>query len=994
MFARFCHPIVTLSSLLVIVGCSGSSSNGKAITATPIAPVISWAVPSPVAVGTALGSAQFNAVANLPGTTLQVPGSFSYAPAAGTVESSVGPQTLTATFTPYDATDYLGATATVTLTVNQATPVITWAQPSAISQRTALTAAQLNASANVPGTFVYTPPVGTVENTAGVQTLSTVFTPTDTKNYTTATASVSLTVSAVTLITPTITWPAPGPVTVGTPLSGIQLNAKATNPSGGAVIPGTFAYTPAAGTVESTVGTQTLTVIFTPTDQTIYAAATGSVSLTVNAAGTPSYSFKNVQIVGGGYVTGIVMHPAQKGLMYARTDVGGAYRWDAANSIWIPITDFITRANSNSTGIEALGIDPADPLRLYLATGLYTESYGGSCVLLNSHDAGATFTSLTFPFKCGANDNGRNAGERIAVDPNLSSTVYFGTRLNGLWRSLDTGATWSQVSSFPVKAATTGVGTVFEIFIKNSSSAGTATQTIYAGVSALGTGTDPAALYVSNDAGASWAAVPGAPTGLYITHGVQAPDGNLYFSLGDAIGPNGVSTGKVLQYVLPTSSTPSGVWNDVTPPRAAGYQGGYGGLAVDPSLPGAMMVSTLDHYYPVGDDLWRTLNYGKTWYSVNTIGANRNVSLSPWVTFGGSTLTNTGNWPTALAIDPFNSAHVIHGNGQTMLTTSNMTDSDAGKASNWTIGALGVEETVLLGLVSPPAGPANLLSVLGDLGGFQHVSLTASPASGAFHNPTFSTGTGIDFAQSAPLNVVRVGYGSNGQNGGFSTDGGATWSPFAGAPTGSKNGAGSIAISADGKTLVWAVADSGVVTQYSTNSGVAWTASTGIPANVKVFSDRVNPNTFYGYDSNGGTVYTSLDGGATFTATSTGLAKYGSLSVAYDAEGSVYLATSQGLYHATKGASFTQVSSVQSAWAVTEGAPRANSAVLTLYLGGQVAGVAGIFRSTDSGATWIRVDDSVHEYGYINAIQADERVFGRIYLGTSGRGIVYADSSN
>ena len=67
------------------------------------------------------------------------------------------------------------------------------------------------------------------------------------------------------------------------------------------------------------------------------------------------------------------------------------------------------------------------------------------------------------------------------------------------------------------------------------------------------------------------------------------------------------------QYVLPTTSNPSGTWNLITPPRSSGYQGGYGGLAIDPEKPGTIMVSTLDHYYPGSDDLWRSNNYGKTW---------------------------------------------------------------------------------------------------------------------------------------------------------------------------------------------------------------------------------------------------------------------------------------------------------------------------------------------------------------------------------------------
>jgi hypothetical protein len=275
-------------------------------------------------------------------------------------------------------------------------------------------------------------------------------------------------------------------------------------------------------------------------------------------------------LVGGGYITAIVMHPAQQGLMYARTDIGGAYRWNSTTQMWIPLTDFITRTNSNLIGIESIGVDPNDPQRLYLTAGMYAESYGSNGAMLVSDNQGASFTIVPVPFKNGSNDNGRGAGERMAVDPNLGSTIYYGTRQNGVWKSLGYGMTWNQVTSFPVSIATSGAGIVFEDFIKTSSSSGSATKTIYVGVSAKGTGLDPMSLYVSNDAGVTWSAVPGAPTGLYVSHGLVGQDGNLYFTYGDQIGPAGLTTGAVYQYVLPSTGNPTGTWNTITPPRASG----------------------------------------------------------------------------------------------------------------------------------------------------------------------------------------------------------------------------------------------------------------------------------------------------------------------------------------------------------------------------------------------------------------------------------------
>ncbi len=232
------------------------------LTVTQTVPVITWAAPAAITYGTALSATQLDATASVAGT-------FVYTPAAGTVLAA-GTQTLSVTFTPTNTTDYNTATATVSLTVNDATSVITWAAPAAITYGTALSATQLDATASVAGTFVYTPPAGTVL-AAGTQTLSVTFTPTNTTDYTTATATVALTVNKA---TPVITWVAPPAITYGTALSATQLDAAAS-------VAGTFVYTPAAGTVLA-AGTQTLSLTFTPTNTTDYTTATATVSLTVN----------------------------------------------------------------------------------------------------------------------------------------------------------------------------------------------------------------------------------------------------------------------------------------------------------------------------------------------------------------------------------------------------------------------------------------------------------------------------------------------------------------------------------------------------------------------------------------------------------------------------------------------------------------------------------------------------------------------------------------
>jgi hypothetical protein len=158
------------------------------LSVTKAIPTITWPEPAAISYGTALGAAQLKASAS-------VSGSFVYTPPAGEVLAA-GTHTLSATFTPANTADEATAEATVSLTVNKATPIITWPTPAAISYGTPLGAAQLNATALVPGTFMYTPAAGTVL-ASGTPVLSVTFVPADATDYTTAQATVSLVVEGL-----------------------------------------------------------------------------------------------------------------------------------------------------------------------------------------------------------------------------------------------------------------------------------------------------------------------------------------------------------------------------------------------------------------------------------------------------------------------------------------------------------------------------------------------------------------------------------------------------------------------------------------------------------------------------------------------------------------------------------------------------------------------------------------------------------------------------
>ncbi|UUU23749.1 RICIN domain-containing protein [Streptomyces sp. DSM 40750] len=690
--------------------------------------------------------------------------------------------------------------------------------------------------------------------------------------------------------------------------------------------------------------------------------AAGADSAQTTAAAGP-YVWNNAQVVGGGYVTGLVFNPGAKGLLYARTDMGGAYRWDVAAEQWIPLTDWAGEKDWNLLGIDSLATDPVAPDRLYLAAGTYTNSWAGNGAILRSTDRGRTFQRTDLPFKLGANEDGRGAGERLAINPADNGTLLLGTRKNGLWRSTDHGVTWSQVSSFPVKdGASSGAGISFVTYGPAGS------KTVYVGVADRST-----SLYRSTDGGSTWQAVSGQPTGQMPQHGVLSGDGSLYLTYADTVGPNGATAGSVWKY------TPAGgAWKNVSP-----SQGSYGfsGLAVDPQKPSTVMVTTLDRWWPE-DELYRTTDGGTTW-EAQAAKSVRDASAAPYVG------TGTGHWMTALAIDPFDSGHALYGTGSGIWRSKDATATDSGGTSHWTVGARGLEETALLDVIAPPGG-ATVVTAMGDLGGFRHDSLTEVPA-GRLKNPMMTNSTDIDFAQSNPALMVRVGRGGA-QDGAYSTDGGTSWNGFKAEPVDSAD-TGHVALAADGSTIVWT--EAGQAPYRSTDKGVSWSKVSGLGTGAVVVADRSSGKTFYSLAD--GTLYASTDGGATFTARATNLPS-GELTAVPGIAGDLWIAGGgKGLLHSTDGGrSFTTVGAVQSASALGFGKAAPGASYQALYLLGTVKDVTGVFRSTDKGATWLRVNDDAHQWGSIGGvgvIAGDPDTYGRVYVGTNGRGLQYGDPS-
>jgi xyloglucan-specific exo-beta-1,4-glucanase len=216
----------------------------------------------------------------------------------------------------------------------------------------------------------------------------------------------------------------------------------------------------------------------------------------------PSYQWTSAPFGGGGFVSGLVYHPKVRGLVYARTDIGGAYRWDVVAKRWIPLNDDLGRDDNQLMGALSLAVDPNDPQRVYIAAVRAQEAVYSPAALLASDDQGANWRRVDLPFKLGGNQDGRSMGERLQVDPNDGGILLLGSSHDGLWKSADRGKTWRRLAGLKADA----VGLVQ--FDPASGHAGAATPVVYVGT----LDTKGPALWRSRDAGETWEPIAGLPS--------------------------------------------------------------------------------------------------------------------------------------------------------------------------------------------------------------------------------------------------------------------------------------------------------------------------------------------------------------------------------------------------------------------------------------------------------------------------------------------------
>jgi xyloglucan-specific exo-beta-1,4-glucanase len=667
----------------------------------------------------------------------------------------------------------------------------------------------------------------------------------------------------------------------------------------------------------------------------------------------PILGTTNVAIGGGGYVTGIYLHPKQRNLVYIKTDVGGFYRWNSSNQSWSPLTDHFPLAQLNFYGGEAIALDPNNPNTLYIAVGKYTgDWWQHKGTIFKSTNQGKTWSKLNLDLKMGGNEVQRWTGERLAINPFDSQTILFGSRKDGLWKSSNGGKTWGQVKLFPGKLKD-NLGITIIAFNKD------VRNEVYAVAYDDG-------IYQSNDAGVTWKKLSNSPTQtnrLVITH-------NQVLYVTHSLGVSKYSHGK---------------WSNITP---ANNQTAFNAIAINPLNPDDVLVCAITEK---ALQIYHSLNGGNTWKIQN----RQIISSVPW--WSDYMLSNPS--VAAIEFDPNVANRVWMTDWYGIWRTDNITSNQV----IWKNYQRGHEEVVTFGLVSPPIG-APLISALSDVEGFYHKKLDAYPVKMLGgkdgKNSLFQDTYSIAYCETNPKRMVRVGGNrfNNTYGGATSDDGGKTWKSFPSFPE--KIMPTRVAMSATDPNL-FVVSASGGQALRTIDNGATWQKVSGLPDGFTgpwnwtqpLAADKVIGNTFYYYTNS--KLYRSNNGGASFevVSTSTPHASFFSLKTVPGVKGELWLSLdNKGLYRSTDaGKTFLPITAVKRAYLFSIGKAQNQSKIPTLYVYGKIANLGnGIFRSVDQGKSWKRIGDSTKTIGNDpNFMEASRQKFGLVFIGTNGRGIYY-----
>lgn len=772
-----------------------------------------------------------------------------------------------------------------------------------------------------------------------------------------------------------------------------------------------------------------------------------SVSLSAFAAEDQSANFKwdNMYLGAGGFVTGLAAHPDNADILYARTDVGGMYKYDSGNKSWVQLLDWLNKNERGLFQVRSVALDANNPNIIYAACGNGTLDD-----ILKSEDMGQTWTYMNFKEKtgggtfCGNGTLARVTGESLAVDPKNSDVIYAGTTGQGVFVTTNGGETWNRIDSIPASSSmnfrsSANNGAVSFVYVANSSVIDGRSSEIYVG--SFGNG-----IYKSSDGGANFELISdnfvGSRNGgtLQLPCRVQKVGTKLYAS---SYKYDEVPMGGFFVYE-------NGLWTDISPVGELYGAAGFNAFIINDDNPSNILLASAP--WSSIHKVWATTDGGHEWTlkgelgDVSALVKDTNADSGVFAAYGAG-VRYVKNYDT-----------VFNANTNIKYESRDM----------------GIEEMVCSKLISVPhtdGGSVPEIFVQCWDRGMMVADKFDSDVKATESVPRFHYGGGIDFCEANPLYMFRtgqIGYSETGYaTAAVSTDGGISftdksWDNWNNAYNNTKDSWTAknepdnctTTQNTDASRIGWnpnlRIVDNAVgatlqdnseypilmvhtvghpnIQNPDINSGYAKGMGSGIyrstdngntwqktSVNVQrcsssnfyntysLASDRVNGSVFYylntvlDYDKTW--LEVTYDGGLTWNKYHEGqndrslFTGYSSIKSLPYVEGAVWIKGKNGTLYASYdyGVTLNKLDNVSGVEAFGFGKGIKDN-IPAAYVIGNVDGVYGMYISTNLGENWIKINPDNQKFtGGAVDICGDRNVCGRVYVSTGGRGAIYGD---
>ncbi len=756
------------------------------------------------------------------------------------------------------------------------------------------------------------------------------------------------------------------------------------------------------------------------------------------------YDYKSLSVPGGGFVTGFVFHPTCRDILYCRTDIGGVYRFDYGQDSWRFLGNGITEFEHHLTQPLSIAIDESQPDKLYTMCGNSRKGgEHGRASLLISCDRGESHTEKPVPFCCNGNAPARSTAERLAYK---SGCLFFGSQGDGLWRSRDEGVTWERLSLCEENI-------VFVYFPKNSS---------IMIVSCTGESNAEGAnrghtLYVSYDMGGSFERLHIPPAlndercfhNGFVAGGIASSGSKVYITFSHSFRENrwggwndfacdngGGFDGRLYRYIIRDNKlvfdrdiTPSvDGFTDANTDRMLPFA--LGGIDVSGDI---VAVSSIGGH---GDAIFISKDGGESYMQIKSTDIDRFKIDVPYLKpeYNGGRIPL--HWMSCLKLDPFNNDLAVINTGTGIFALRDITTD----SPYFTTLCSGIEETVHMNIYGIPEGKNLVIDLVGDLGGFAFRQLDR-PCENSFADADghrYITCLNADHVQHSPDTFAATARGNwTGHTKGgviLTHDGGDSFThigyPFgisekldmaAEAISHPNTNSGWVAVSADGSTILWTLAYQwgqlpcfaavkyDISSKSFTKIRIYDAAGNDISESdhhIKIFTDRTDPRTAYGFGESG-QIYISTDCGSSFhqAEISGGLPccrfsgidgyKGGEIRFMPNEKGVCCAALlSHGLWRLRfedRKVTAERISE-EGDFVKAVGFGKGDSKdIPAMFISGTLFGEYGFWYSTDLGESWARINTPSQMYGYIVSMDGDLRQKGRVYIATGTHGGLYGE---